>query len=451
MVVVARAVGVAEYGWFTFGTALVSLLLSFGSLGIDVAVVRATAQDRERVSELFASGLVLRLTAGVVALGVAVLLAPLLLETSRAVATVALVGAALLVDELTTYVSTVFKAFERMRFHATTLVVNRLVSMALVLGAHLLGAGLEVLLAAYLVGSVGALVYAVAVLRRHFPPVHLGAARRATATTLLRTGAPLGVAAVLNMALFRADAVVVEAVAGSGEVGLYGVAFRCYEALVFVAWSLGTVTLPRFSAQGVGARTERLLTAAVTAALAVYVPALVGSLFLAREVVSTAFGERYAEAAQAVPWLMLALVLFGTTFVARSAAVGVGGRPSVAAVAGAALAVNVGLDLLLVPALGFEGAAIGTACAAAVEVVLTLVVLRRLGVALRPDRLLAVPLGAGAVMAGALGALSGAPALLAGVAGCAAYLAALALLGLLLAPVQARQVAGAVRRRAGAR
>jgi PST family polysaccharide transporter len=256
---------------------------------------------------------------------------------------------------------------------------------------------------------------------------------------------PLGIAGVLNMALFRLDSVMVEAFDGIAAVGLYGVAFRFFESFLFVSWSLGNVTLPRYARDGAGARSARTFDVAVSASLSFYVPLTVGSAFAARWVVQLVFGARYADAADAVPWLTLAAALYAVTYQARTAVIGVGGRSSIAWVAALALTINVSANLVLIPRHGFVGAAMATALACGVEAVLTTVAVRRAGVTVRVSRVVAVPLTAGAVMAAALAGfgLAGAAA---AVVGAAVYLVALAGAAVMLAPAERQTVLGLLRR-----
>lgn len=447
VVIVARAVGVREYGWFVFATSFVPLALSLASFGLDSAVVREVARDRDRLSQVFASGLALRLGAGSVALLLALALTPLFLRERLALVTVAVVGTALLLDEVTTYLSNVFKAFERMRFHATALMVNRIGSTLLALAAYLADAGLVTILVTYLLGSLGALVYCAVILRRRFPPIGLREGSRGTAGRLLRIGAPLGVASVLNMALFRADALMVQAYDGAEAVGLYGVAFRFFESFLFVSWVLGSLTLPRYARQSRGPESARTFDVALTTALSFYLPLAVLSLFASEWAVTTLFGARYADAAVAVPWLTGALVLYAVTYQARTASVGVGARGVIAWIAAIALVINIAANLVLIPRLGFEGAAIATALAAAVEAVLSVAAVRRQGVPVRVSRLLAVPVLAAAVTGAVVAALAledGAAAAI----GSGLYVVVLVLLGALIAPDAKGAVAGLVRRRA---
>lgn len=447
VVIVARAIGVREYGYFTFATSFVPLFLVFGSLGLHAAVVRGISRDRTRLAEVFVSGLWMRLVTGVLALALSVLLAPSFLDSPDAVWTVGVVGTALLIDAVASYMSAVFEAYERMRYYATALIVNRIGSTALALVALLAGGGLTAIFLTYLAGSLASLVYVVRALRRHFPPMSLRAGRRSTAGRLLRQGAPLGIAAILNMALFQLDTVMVAAYLGPEAVGLYGVAFRFFESFLFVAFALGDVTFPRYAKQGPGALSERTFSGAAALSLAFYVPLFVLSLFAAPWMVSTIFGDRYVEAADAVPWLTLATIAYAVTYQARTSSVGVGGRSSVAGIAAVALTVNVALNLVLIPRYGFSGAAMATAFASTLETVLTLVGLRRLGVPARPTRLMAIPFLAGGVAAALLLGLDlrDLSALLVGAGTYAAVLAVGAVLG--LAPQDKAFVVSLLRRR----
>lgn len=395
VLIVARALGVREYGWFTFATAFVPLLLVVGSLGLHQAVVRDLVHFPERASETFTSGLAVRVLTGLVAVAAAAGLAPLFLPDRLAVLTVLVVGVALFLDTTTSYASAVFEVYGSLRHYAIALMVNRFGSTALALAAYAAGAGLVVVLLTYLLGSAAGTAYAARAVRRELPAVSLRDVRAATAVRLLRDGAPLGVAALLNMALLRFDTIMIAVVLGAVEVGLYGVAFRFYESFLFVAFALGDATFPRFARFGAGARSSRLVEVTTALAASAYVPLFVLSLFSAPWAIGLVVGERYLGAAPAVPWLTLAAVFFSLTYQLRNAAVGTGERRGIASIAAVALVVNVALNLVLIPRDGIAGAAFATAVAAGCEVVLTGVVLHRRGGTVRYGRVLAGPALAG--------------------------------------------------------
>jgi O-antigen/teichoic acid export membrane protein len=437
VVIVARALGVEQYGWFTFATALVPLVLIVGSLGLHQAVVTAVVRDPDRTSEAFASGFAVRLATGVLGVGVSAALAPLFLDDALAVATVAVVGVALMFDSMTSYVSAIFEARASTRTYAVALMINRFVSTGLALGVYLAGGGLAGVLVTYVLGSSAGAAYALRGMRRTFPFVRLRDARPATARALLRRGAPIGVAALLNMALLRFDTLMIATMLGAVAVGHYGAAFRFYESFLFLAFALGDATFPQYARHGRTAASARLLEQATVLATTAYVPLFVLSLFAGEWAVTTLFGDRYADAAPAVPWLTLAAALFAVTYQVRAAVVATGSSTPIAVVAAAALVLNIGLNLLLIPRHGITGAAVATAVAAAVEAGLTVVALRVRGIRARLVRVLRAPVAAGAGTAGLLrlAGLDGGAALL---WGAAAY-AVLAVAATLLLPAEHRR------------
>lgn len=445
VVIVARVLGVREYGWFTFATAFVPLILIIGSMGLHQSAVRAMVSDRHRAPEVFASGLVVRLGTAAAAIGLTALLAPAFLDQRQAVITVIVVGVALALDATTSYCSSIFEAFGSVRQLATALMINRVGSTTLALIALLSGSGLGFVLLAYTLGSAAGLGYALRALHRSFPDVAVRSGRVSTAGQLVRAGLPLGVAGLLNMALLRVDTLMVAGLLGATAVGLYGVAFRFYESFLFVAFSLGEACFPRYARLGKVRGTVPTVEAAMVLAATAYVPLFVLSLFIAPWAVAVVFGERYAQAAPAVPWLTLAAALFALTYQARSALVGMGAARSVVPVAASALVVNVALNLVLIPRTGIAGAAVATAVSAAVEVVLTVAALGRLRLGVRLVRSLAGPVTAGALMAAVL-ALTGAEGLVALSTGVALYLVLLLVTVPVLPAEQRAWLSGVVRR-----
>jgi O-antigen/teichoic acid export membrane protein len=233
--------------------------------------------------------------------------------------------------------------------------------------------------------------------------------------------------------------VLLQAIRGPVEVGLYNVAYRFFESLLFVAWALGNLTLPRISRRGPGVEAARELGAAVTLSLAFYLPLAVTLPFASEWLVTTVFSDRYREAADVVGILGAAALLYGLAYSARIAVIGLGGTKAIAAIAAVTLAVNVAANAWAIPRYGFEGAAWSTLAAEAVESVLLIALFVRMnGVAPRLRPLAAPVLAAGALL-GVLAAseLDGPSAL--GVA-VILYVPALAALALILARDELRRI-----------
>jgi O-antigen/teichoic acid export membrane protein len=444
LVIVARAVGAREYGYFVFAISFVPLFLAFGSWGIDVVLVGAVARERERVSELFASAFVARLTLGVLALLVSFASLPLVVHGGHALLAVLIVGCALFLDEMTTFVGNVFKAFEQMRFHALAILTNRIVSTALAILVIVSGGGLVPVAVTYFIGSLGALAFAVTVLRRRFPPIHLKDWSSDVALGLMRGGGPLAIAALLNIAIFRIDSVLLEVIRGPIAIAMYGVAFRFLESFLFVSWSLTSVALPRIARSTGRATTMSVIDA--TAALIVSFYALVAIMgaFSGEWMVETLFAERYERAAAAVPWLAAAGIFYGLGYLVRVAAMTFGERKRLVWVATLGLFVNVAANAVVIPHYGFVGAAVVACVTASLDAVLLLWVLRTHEVHLSLRGPLGAPVAAAAVTVAALFALRlhGAPAFFAAIA---LFGTSVVAAGCLTAPREMRRFAALLR------
>jgi O-antigen/teichoic acid export membrane protein len=444
VLIVARSLAAREFGYFNFALSFCPLFLVVGGFGLESTVIRRVARDRDRLSVLFATGLTLRCALGLAGLVLALAAAPLFLDGGQAYAALALVGAALLLDEVTGFLGTVFKAFERMKFHALAIFANRVVSTALAFAVLAAGGGLLALCVTYLVGSAGALLFASIALRRNFPPIDLRRADRGVALELVRTGAPLGLGGFLNTAVFRIDSVLLQAIKGPLAVGLYGAAYRLFESALFVAWSLGNVALPRLARAGsreLGRTYE--LTAAM--ALAFYLPLAVTAPFAADWVLVSLFSDRYAAAGDAVVWLAAASVLYAVAFLARIGSIAVGRTGAIAAIAAIALAFNVAANAVAIPRFGLEGAAVTTFATEALEAALLTGLFLR-GSAIRSlPRPVVVPLAASGFLAAALAA-TGARDGVAIVLALLLYPAAVSLAAQLLAPAETRIALAALRR-----
>jgi O-antigen/teichoic acid export membrane protein len=447
--IVARALGATDYGYFNFALSFVPLFLMFGSWGIGIMVTSEVARDHERLSEVFASGFVLRIGLAFVGLLLALSAAPLFVHGWTSFLTVAIVGLSLFLDEISGYLANVFKAFEQMRYMSLVTLTNRVGSTILAVIAVVLGRGLIAVAVTYFLGSLGALLFAATTLRRRFPPIRLADRRTPVMRQLLGRGILLGAASILNMALFRIDTVMLQAFRGATAVGMYGVAYRFIDSFLFVAWGVTNAALPRLARAANAVERTRALEVTAAISLAFYVPLAVIALFCSRWLVVTLFSDRYAMAVPAVPWLTSAALFYALAYAARVSAIVTGQRKAIAAIAAFGLVFNVALNLVVIPRYGFLGAAVTTFVSEVLDALLLLGLVLSVNGRLLAGRIISVPLGAGAAAAITLAAsgLRGGSGIAIGLA---VYVLALVYLGRLLAPVEARRAAGLLRRDAPA-
>ncbi len=442
----ARAVGQAEIGIFVFAFAYLQIVTMPVGLGMDRLLVRRVAKDRSRLEELMD-------VLGVkVAVGIPVALAGVGLIAlggydERTLATVALLAPGLLIDSFARSLFSIFTAVERSGLLSVSVVVQRVLAAALGLVALGVGLGVVAVAATYTIGATAGLVVAgvLAARRVGLPAV---AVRRSEWRRLSRLSLPFAVQDIFGVLLAKVDVVILSLLATEAAVGRYGGAYRLLEATFFLTSSvngafaamytyLGPTSDPSLSA--VVQRSIKLLLAFLTPCAVV--------LGVLAEPVSVAFlGAGFEQAAVPLRLLAPSVVLIGVVYLGTSLLVSRGNPRAMVVLSGVGVALNVVLNLMLVPALGDRGAAAAMLLTEIALATVVLVLARRAVGSLRWASMAVGPIVAGLVMGLAMAPVADSllPALPLGVA---AYFAVLVGVERLLSPDDLRFVVNVLRRR----
>lgn len=214
---------------------------------------------------------------------------------------------------------------------------------------------------------------------------------------ILASGAPLAANAIVAFLYLRIDQFMLRALETAAVVGIYAVALKILDMLMFVLSTLFRYVSPRLF-QLYRDDEERFLFTVEKGFALVFLGSVLSALLAAlvgREAFGWVFGEAYAEASTVITILLLAMPallvgqLAGVVSVSRNALM----LPLVRTTVG--LATNIVGNLILIPALGLAGAAIATLIAVWTSSVLTLPFARS-------DRRLFLSLLRGMTLVGAL-------------------------------------------------
>ncbi len=151
-VVMARKLGDVEFGVFTYALALTAVVTTLGGFGQDLVLGREVARDHSLLDDYFANTLILKLALALPALAVAD--AILWVTSTRETAlVVALLGLGVVLDLMMSTSFATFQAFEKMRYLALTLIVERFATAIVGSIALFAGAGVVMVAAIYLVSA----------------------------------------------------------------------------------------------------------------------------------------------------------------------------------------------------------------------------------------------------------------------------------------------------------
>ncbi len=383
----ARTLGVEQFGRYTFALSFTLLFNALGDLGISTVFTREVSRAPERVRELLRPCLLLKLVLAVITM-LAVLIAARSGPGDESLALVLPIVAGMLLNSMAVVFDGLLRAAGRAGRSGLNLTVQSVAALAC--GAALLGFGFGPLAGAYafLVGAVVRTISALVWSRDlYLAPkgakafgvsggavaaevsgvsnsvVAAGAAKHAAKPfALLREAVPLALSGIFIAVYFRIDAVVLRTMQGDHAVGLYAGVYRMFEAFAILAVTFRSVLFPVMAraadgpkgSLGVMCRKSIRLHLLFTFGVAVFFT------FEAPAIVHAVLGPDYAAAAPALAILIWALpgsymadtMLFLLTAQRRQSlgtwAVGI------TAVA------NVTLNLALVPRFSFLGSSAAT-------------------------------------------------------------------------------------------
>ncbi len=437
--VLARRLGVSAFGAFTYAMSFALLFNVVTDLGLTTVFTREVARAPGQTRALLRRALTLKLVLAPVTLAVVLAIATAMHTPGDTLALIAVLTAAMLLGSLAGLFEGLLRAAGQPGRVGLALALASLSGLVVVLLALASGLSVWIAACAQLLAQTMHLAVAVlaarAVWRAASPQP--GEPAPPSARALLREALPLALSWVFIALYFRIDAVMLHAMRDEHAVGLYGGIYRIFEAFAMLTVGFRSVLFPVLAraadgpAEGLAVLCRKSLRLQILFTVAVAVT----FGFLGRPILTLVLGPAYAEAARglavliwALPGSFMADTLLHVLIAQRRQSLGTW-------VVGATAALNVALNLVLIPRASYLGASAATAASEVTCFALLYALVARGVPGVGFARIAWRPLVAGAALAAALAWLTprlplGVPGLALGlVAALGVYVLALTLLG----------------------
>lgn len=243
----------------------------------------------------------------------------------------------------------------------------------------------------------------------------------------LKESLPLGMTALITFAYFKTDTILLSLLQSSTEVGIYNVAYKIMENLVFFPAMLAGLILPLLSRYIYTNREkfEEIANKTFKVFILLVLPIVIGTSFLAPDIVRIVSGGAFDASAPVLRIIIfsLGLIFFGHYFNMILIVSNAQRKLMIALTAAAAF--NIALNLLLIPRFSYIGSAFTSVATEALVVAITGFLVYRHARFLPSFSHLGRPVLSGACMATVLILAADQPFLIAGTAAVLAYGAAL--------------------------
>lgn len=373
--VAARLLGPAEFGQFTWSFNLALLLSAFVIWGFDFTLIQVASKHRDRLDAMLSDLLAIRALLTPLALLVVWVFPAGSSENTEVSLVMTL---AVLADSSNQAIRSAAAVIDRQREVALNLVAQRLATAAIAVAVLFAGGGVRGMSWAYLVGTLigAALMYWTAHRIGLSPSPRL--VTRAGMRELLTSSTALGISTTLNMLAFRVDTLLLGWLMTSSAVGVYSAAYKLFETVLFVIWSVDRVALPTMAATEGDEPIRRGVHRACSAVWALYVPYILVMVVQGESILNLVYGTPYGtDSLAALQWLVVSLVPYSLQYLLASGLVARLRNRMVTWAAFAALVLNVVANLILIPRYGPAGAGMATFIAMAGQSVVLYLALRR--------------------------------------------------------------------------
>lgn len=382
-ILIARHLGTEGFGLYSSIVAFVGVFQLLVDMGIRTILIRDIAVDRAHFAEkLGVARTVLWILSGIT-MGLIFVLANLITLADDARHATYLAGFASIVTFSGLGYSAVLRAFEEMEWDILGFVLHKVVLLSVIGAVIRADLGLRAVFGAILLANTGLCLYYWGLVRvRHgrakfkvdFP----------SAWALLRQSFPLAIAEVLNRLTWNVDKVLLAVLGGPVAVGLFSAAYRLLEAMNGFTIHLTLPVFPIFAklAHASSSRLSNVFEQSFKFLCLLAIPLAVLLFVFAERIMLLCFGNVYREAGLALRVLAPAIMLLLPTSTYNYVFTALGRQRVYAGCVALALAINIVLDLFLIPIASYLGAAIGTLSGQAILFLTGLLLLRWHGHAL---------------------------------------------------------------------
>lgn len=357
-IIVARHFGVGTFGEYSTALAFATLFFVFADLGMSTLLLREGSKEKSVLSVYFGNTLISELAMSAL-LYVLMLGSGLLLRFNETVITLLLwLGATQFLMSMQLPLQTIYQIFFKTYVTSLFQIINSVlvITIALIV-AHLELSVTYFAASQFLISFVLTTIFFAITARLVRPRVIVS-----RLLPMLRVAYLFGLSSIFYFIFFQIDAVMLSVIKGSEQVGLYTAAYKLIIAVFIVPSVIGYVMYPLMF-ELFKSNQERLKN--IFFSLYKYLSSIgllfaVVLFFLANEIIQLLYGHEFLDSALALQILAWAICVRFLSVAPSQLLTSIDRQKIKTKIMGFAALLNIFLNLFMIPALGFRGAALSS-------------------------------------------------------------------------------------------
>lgn len=355
----ARYLGVEEFGAFSFAIAFSGIFTIFIDFGINTLVVRDLSRDKSHADVYLGNIFALKLLTSTIVYLLIIVAVQLLGYSGEILFTIYLMSLSNVLLSLNNTFYAIFQSYEKFEYQSVGTVFSSLIMLAGILIAVRMNFGIVEISAVYVITNLIVLLFnGIICFKRFTIPRCL--IDKKLITGIACSAIPFGLSTIFVTGINSIDVIMLRNMAGNEAVGLYSAAGRIISYFIYVPVIINLAVYPamtRFyvsSRKSLGLITKEYLKFM----LIISAPIGAGIFILAPKIIGSVYGDAYVSSI-----IIMQMLIWSTVFIYNNAAYvrlfeSVNKQVFVTFINGICLAVNIILNLILIPKYSYFGACI---------------------------------------------------------------------------------------------
>lgn len=358
---IARFLGETLFGKYSFAIAFVAIFTLYSDLGYNTLMLREIARNNENAKKYLQNVLAIRIVVCSILFSLILISINLLEYPQDTKNVVYILAGAALISSVTDVFSIIFRAFEKMEYEALTKTLFNLIRVSLGIIILFIGYGLIELSLVFLFSSLFNFTLSFVLCKKKFvnPMIEFDLT---FLKNTLKIAIPLGTLSFFGIIYTRIDTVMISLIQGDAPVGWYNAAYNLILGLKPIPKLFISVLLPLMynystsSKRALNYLFEKSFKMLYCAGLFF----VIVTCSFATDIITIAYGESYYNSIIALQVLSLDILLIFLINPLGGVLISTNCEKSMNFVYIFTVICNIGLNLILIPAYSYIGAAFAT-------------------------------------------------------------------------------------------
>ncbi|MFC1810813.1 flippase [Patescibacteria group bacterium] len=391
--IITSYLSVGKYGEYTNVYEFLALFAIIADFGLYTIAVREMSKDEKDIPKILGNILTIRVLVGVIVLA-GVMVGGFMIPSHQGTQipfAIMIATTASFIALINGTMTSVLQEKYKMQYAATAQIFGKIIQVSYMgLVAFVLfnldkANGFYHLFLAGILGNLAMLIFTIFVIQR-YTPIRLRFDRDRI-KYILKQAAPYGLALFFSNIYFRADAILVFNMRGREEAGLYGVAARLLEALAILPIFFMNAVLPTLTKHIKEKREsyKKILQYTFDFQLILSLPFLVGGFILAIPLIHLIAKPEFVSDLTvgfygsdiALQIVLFSFVLIALNVIFNFTLIAIGKQAHLVWINGICATFNIIANLIVIPILGFRGAAMATVASEILVFILVFTTARR--------------------------------------------------------------------------